>query len=78
MCHVSRVACHLTLTPTAAATDPRRVNSQTVHNRMVGKDPLLKKTISEPNLKIMRPVSFHASSQNYICVLFIVFFRGPL
>ena len=39
--HVSRGTCHMSLSPTATATDPSAANSYTIHSRMVCKDPNL-------------------------------------
>ena len=36
--HVALVMCHLSLTPTATATDPAPANSQTMHSRLVQDD----------------------------------------
>ena len=90
MCHISRVACylslvtccmlpvacHMSLTPTATATDPPHANSSTLHSRMVCKDPQKNlfsagqfRTISEQKLLNLRPRSFHFS---YVRNLFVI------
>ena len=46
-CHISRVACHMSLTSTATATDPPPSNSPTMHSMLVHKDP--------KSLKISKP-----------------------
>ena len=38
MCNLPHVAFHMSLTPTATATDPPPANSPTIHSRMVHKD----------------------------------------
>ena len=40
---VSHVTCHLSLTPTATATDPPPANSPIMHSRLVGKEPKIPK-----------------------------------
>ena len=55
MCQVSRVACHLSLTQTATATDHPPVNFPIMQSRLVCKDP---QTQWAKSLKIaMSPVS---------------------
>ena len=44
-CRVSQVTCHLSLTPTATATDPPPANSPIMHNRLVCKEPKLYKNL---------------------------------
>ena len=38
MCHMSRAACHLSLTPTAPTTDPPPANYPVIHSKLVCKD----------------------------------------
>ena len=38
-CCVLRVTCHLSITPTATATDPPPANSPIMHSRLVAKTP---------------------------------------
>ena len=42
MCQVLCVTCHLSLRPTATATDPPPANSHIMHSRLVPKDPKTK------------------------------------
>ena len=42
-CHVLRVKCHLSLTPTVTAPDPPPANSPTMHSMLVRKDPKTQK-----------------------------------
>ena len=59
-CHVSRVLCHLSQTPTATATDPPTANSPIMHSRLVLKDPKtqknakLKKNLNNKNQNLCR------------------------
>ena len=64
ICHVSRVRCHLShvtpplspvtshlsLPPTATATDPPPDNSTTMHSRLVCKDPKTQKKIKRQKI----------------------------
>ena len=43
MCRESPVTCHMSLTPTATATDPPTAKSPTMQNRLVCKDPKTRK-----------------------------------
>ena len=42
-CSVLRVTCHLSLKPTATATDPPSAKSPNMHSRLGGQDPKLEK-----------------------------------
>ena len=72
MCHVSHfpvhllhVNCHLSLTPTATATDPPPANSPTMHSWLVFKDPKYQQKNQNPKdhqngpRKTRVPVSQH-------------------
>ena len=57
-CCVLRVTCHLSITPTATATDPPHANSPIMHSRLVAKTPPKKnanyKKLSKRQKKIFR------------------------
>ena len=40
MCNLTRVTCHLSLTPTATATDPPTANSPTMQSKLVRQEKL--------------------------------------
>ena len=51
MCRLSCVMCHLSLTPTANATQPPPVNSPIIQSRLVCKDPKHEKYSKRKNQK---------------------------
>ena len=55
MCQVSRVTCHLSLTPTATATDPP-ANSPIMHSRLVCEDPNI--LIRQKIFEMAKPKTF--------------------
>ena len=65
ICRLSSVTCHMSVTPTATATDPPPANSPTMHRRIDDKDlqifffPGQFKTISDPKWQILKPLPFN-------------------
>ena len=51
MCHMSRVTSHMSLTPTATATDPPAANSLPMHSSLVCKDPKTKQSLKHSGNK---------------------------
>ena len=75
-CCMPHVTCHMSLTPTAIATDPPPANSPTLHSRMVCKDKRFFlnarpfKLHSEPQFSILSPLCFHYFSViNHIVIV---------
>ena len=71
--HNKQMCCHVSLRPTATATDPPPTISRTMHSWTVSKDPkiYLFFTISEPKWQIQIPLPFHYF---YVGTLFVKFF----
>ena len=61
MCQVSPVACHLSLTPRAKATDPLSANSPIMHSKLVCKDRINRRKKAKPqkSLKQQKPKSVY-------------------
>ena len=59
MCNMSRVTCHLSLTPTATVTDPPPTNYPTVDGRLVCKDPKTDKKYSNAKYHLNLPKINH-------------------
>ena len=83
-CHMLRVNCHMSLTPTATATVlvPPPANSPTMHSRMICKDHQLRVffvsiflfagrfwTILELKLLNLRPLSGHTFPKEFFFVI---------
>ena len=67
---MSRVTCHMSLTPTATAIHPPPANSPTMHSRLFQKDPTTRKSSKQEKSSKLQEPNYIYSCANISDTLF--------